>query len=227
MDDVWLLTAAARVLHRAGLRAEAQLQAVEGVLAAVITWPASRLVRGARRVLYAALHRTLGAPAVLADVDVAGAAERAGGRTARDMGHLAFPLVTMTVYGVTHYLRWANLAHAVGVRIPRRHRALVATSFLLLPNLLVPVLDVWWLHVVLVSVVAVNNLYLYREFCIHEQLHLHGQRLPGEPVVIAFFQAVHVLHEALEGPGRELGRRVWPFLPRLVTIGRASKFKFL
>lgn len=60
MDDVWLLTAAARVLHRAGLRAEAQLQAVEGVLAAVITWPASRLVRGARRVLYAALHRTLG-----------------------------------------------------------------------------------------------------------------------------------------------------------------------
>lgn len=39
--------------------------------------------------------------------------------------------------GVTHYLRWANLAHAVGVRIPRRHRALVATSFLLLPNLLV------------------------------------------------------------------------------------------
>lgn len=40
-----------------------------------------------------------GAPAVLEDADAEGAAEAAGARTALHLGHLAFPLVTMTVYG--------------------------------------------------------------------------------------------------------------------------------
>lgn len=61
MDDVWLLTSAARVLHRAGLRADTQLQAAEEALAAMITRPAAQLARGARHVLGAALQYTLGA----------------------------------------------------------------------------------------------------------------------------------------------------------------------
>ena len=52
--------------------------------------------------------------------------------------------------GATHYARWANLARAVGLRLNRRAKALVAGSYLLLPNLLVPFLDVRCLHVVLV-----------------------------------------------------------------------------
>ncbi len=40
-----------------------------------------------------------GAPAVLEDADAEGAAEAVGARTALHLGHLAFPLVTMTVYG--------------------------------------------------------------------------------------------------------------------------------
>ena len=39
----------------------------------------------------------------------------------------------------------------------------MGASYLLLPNLLVPILDVRCLHAILVAVVTVNNLYLYRE----------------------------------------------------------------
>lgn len=52
--------------------------------------------------------------------------------------------------GATHYLRWANLARAVGVRMNARSKALVFGSYMLLPNLLVPVLDLRCLHIVLV-----------------------------------------------------------------------------
>lgn len=47
-------------------------------------------------------------------------------------------------------MRWANLARAVGLRLNRRAKALVAGSYLLLPSLLMPFLDVRCLHVVLV-----------------------------------------------------------------------------
>jgi hypothetical protein len=61
-----------------------------------------------------------------------------------------FVKIMSAAAGATHYARWANLARAVGLRLNRRAKALVAGSYLLLPNLLVPFLDVRCLHVVLV-----------------------------------------------------------------------------
>lgn len=52
-------------------------------------------------------------------------------------------------------MRWANLARAVGVRMNGRAKALVAASYLLVPNLLCPFLDVRCLHIVLVSPTSV------------------------------------------------------------------------
>jgi hypothetical protein len=62
--------------------------------------------------------------------------------------------------GATHYARWANLARAVGLRLNRRAKALVAGSYLLLPNLLVPFLDVRCLHIVLVRLVTTSAHFL-------------------------------------------------------------------
>lgn len=138
-------------------------------------------------------------------------------------GEFVFPLITMTLYGATHYMRWAHLARAVGVRMNGRAKALVAASYLLVPNLLCPFLDVRCLHIVLVCIVTANNLFLYREFCIMEQLHVFGQRLPGEPMLVGMFQAAHVLHEAFEEPGRMLWRKVRRHVPALLSPGGLAK----
>jgi hypothetical protein len=72
---------------------------------------------------------------------------------------LSYPQMSvLAVAGATHYARWANLARAVGLRLNRRAKALVAGSYLLLPNLLVPFLDVRCLHIVLVRLLAVGSL---------------------------------------------------------------------
>lgn len=204
---------------------EAGLVAVERCLASLITRPTVQLARASHAVVLHLRSQLSGSRAIanygekLIPVNATAVAVSASAAEGdREAGPATLPLLTLTIYGLSHYLRWITTAHAYGVRISIPRKAIVATSFLLLPNLLVPLINIQWLHLLLVFVVAANNCFLYREFCIHRQLQLHGHRLPGEPLVMAALQVIDFANELVIGPGQVLGGLIWRYLPQLLRL---------
>lgn len=199
---------------------------LERSLAALITRPTVQLARTIRAALRHFWSRLLGLQGYTTDEFIVSKSTAVAvishARHGHDNGILTLPLLTLTLNGLSQYLRWISAAHAFGVRIPAHRKAVVASLFLLLPNLLVPLIHIRLLHLLLTFVVAANNCFLYREYCIHQQLQWYGRRLPGEPLVMAVLQGINAAHEVVIGPGQVVARMVRPYLPQLLSFPPAN-----
>lgn len=207
---------------------ERTLLVLERWLAALITHPTIRLAHSTQAFLRQSWSQLTGGagdgsnansgPPTMSTAVVAVATRGRQQLLFHHDGMMTLPLLTLTLYGLSHYLRWISTAHAYGVHIPAQRKALVASLFVVLPNVLVPVVRIQFLHLLLIIVVAANNLFLYREYCIHWQLRSYGRRLPGEPLVMAVLQGIDAANEVVVGPGQVVARMMRPYLPQLLSL---------